>query len=438
MSGSPSQTRQMKLGAVAQTTGAHIAAWLDSDAPMTVGVDFDAYRSLVSTAERGKFHFAFVADTAGVRDWPVTAIARSPHNSFLMEPMTLMAALAVVTSRIGLVCTQSTTFAQPYRIARQFASLDLLSKGRAAWNVVTSTQQTEAANHGQRNLMPHDQRYARAAEFVDVVRGYWGSRDPGVLIGDKDTGLLFDQGKIHVFQHSGNHFSVEGLLNVAPSPQGQPMIVQAGASGSGRDLAANVADIIFCTTPKIEVALDYYADMKTRIREAGRDPESVKITPGFLPIIGRTEEEAREKIARLDALIHPELLRAILSDLLGNLDLSGHSLDEVLPDVETDGGKSRTVAAMIAKLAGEGEMTLRQIAARISAAHTHLRVAGTPDQIADVMEQWFTQRACDGFLIFSLMPGELQLFVDLVVPILQERGLFHHDYEGTTLRENMV
>lgn len=427
----------MKLGAVAQPVGAHIAAWREPASTVTTGTVFEAYRALVAEAERGKFQFAFVADTLGVRDWPLSAVARSPHASFLFEPITLMAALAVTSARIGLVCTQSTSFTHPYTIARQFASLDLLSGGRAAWNIVTSTQQAEALNHGEPTLTGHADRYERAAEFVQVVRGLWETTDKELILGDKETGRLFDAEKIRVFKHEGQHYSAEGILNVPPSPQGRPMIVQAGASGPGRDLAANEADLIFCTTPMLDVALDYYRDMQDRITAAGRDPGAVAITPGLLPVIGRTEEEAQEKLAHLDTLIHSDLSRAMLADLLGNFDLSPYPLDAPFSSLANVGSKSKTLVEMIGRLAGQSDMTIGQIAARLCAAHTHARAVGTPEQVADMMEHWFTSRACDGFLIFPLVAGEITQFVDLVVPILQRRGLFHEDYEGATFRENM-
>lgn len=427
----------MKLGAVAQPVGAHIAAWREPDATVTTGTQLDSYRALVADAQRGKFQFAFVADTLGVRDWPLSAITRSPHASFLFEPITLMASLSSTSSNIGLVCTQSTTFTHPYTMARQFASLDLLSGGRVAWNIVTSTQHAEALNHGEDVLVGHGDRYERAAEFVKVVRGFWSSSEPGLVVDDKASGRLFDPDKIHMFEHRGKHYSAKGILNVPPSPQNRPLIVQAGASGPGRDLAANEADLIFCTTPMLDVAVEYYGDMKRRIADCGRDPDAVTITPGLLPVIGRTEQEAQGKLARLDALIHPDLSRAILADLLGNIDLSGYSLDAPFSSLTDLGSKSKTLVEMIARLAGQDDMTIGEIAARLCAAHTHARAVGTPEQIADMMEQWFRGGACDGFLIFPLMPGDIAEFVDLVVPLLQQRGLFHQDYEGATFRENM-
>jgi FMN-dependent oxidoreductase (nitrilotriacetate monooxygenase family) len=430
--------RRMNLGVLMHTAGQHIAAWRHPDGHPEAVTDFTYHRRLVDIAERGKFDFVFVADVLGVKDWPLEVSTRAAHLGLVFEPMTLMSALAAVTSHIGFVVTASTTYCQPYQVARQFASLDLISGGRAAWNVVTSTQDNEARNFGLKEQVAHDERYVRAGEFVDVVRGLWGTSTPGVYLGDKASGRLYDADKISTFHHEGRYFSVSGILNVPPSPQGRPLIVQAGASGPGRDLAAQVADIVFAATPTMEAALGFRNDIHERAVKAGRDPGTVRVMPGLIPVIAANEEAALARRVELDALIDPGISVAILSSFLGEVDLSPYPIDGPLPPSESLTNRSQWNARTLYDMARNDGLTIRQMAARVGAGMTHLFVHGSPGHIADTMQIWFESGACDGFLVSPLVaPSYLQEFVDEVLPILQQRGLFREEYEGSTLRDNL-
>ena len=428
-------TKMMKLGLLLHTGGQHIAAWRHPDGIADAGFNLPYYRKMARMAEDAKLDFIFVADTMGVRDWPVEVLVRSAQMSLLYEPLTLMVTLAADTSRIGFVVTASTSYSQPYTVARQFASFDHLSGGRAAWNVVTGAQNSEAANFGM-TLPDHDERYARAGEFVEVVKGLWATSDPGVIIADKQAGLLFDQAKIRPLHHEGKYYKVDGILNVPPSPQGRPILVQAGASGAGRELASSIAEIIFAGVPVKAAAQEYYGDVKRRMEAKGRRRESAVIMPGIIPIIGRTRAEAEARLAELDALIHPDVAITVLSDMVGT-DLSAYPLDGPLPEL-ADNNKSKTMNEIAKLVAGRDNMTIRQLANWMCAGMTHLRIAGTAAEIADLMQEWVQDEACDGFLLSPLIyPSGLEEFVDQVLPILRERGLFRTDYEGATMRENL-
>ena len=428
----------MKLGVLLHTGGQHIAAWRHPDGIPAAGFDMGYFQQLASTAERAKMDFLFIADVLGVRDGPMELLARSAQLTFVAEPLTLMSALSATTSNIGLVVTASTTYSHPYTVARQMASLDLISNGRGAWNIVTSTQNSEAANFGLETTLDHAERYARAAEFVEVVRGLWKTVEPGLLIGDKGSGLLFDSAKIHRFRHSRRFFDVDGTLNVPPSLQGRPLLVQAGASGPGRGLAASVADLVFAQAATIDVAQDYSWDIRERAKAAGRDPDTVKILVGLVPLLGRTREDALEKAAELDALIHPELAVTLLAEVLA-IDLTAFPIDGPLPSLEGSSNKSQTAVDAIATKAREANMTIRQVATWLASSMGHHRVAGTADDVADSMQEWFEAGACDGFLISPLIyPHGLSEFADQVVPILRKRGLFRTDYESNTFRGNLL
>jgi FMN-dependent oxidoreductase (nitrilotriacetate monooxygenase family) len=430
--------RKMKLAALMHTGGQHIAAWRHAEGHADAGFNLEYYQDLARTAEAAKFDFLFIADTMGVRDWPISVLSRCAQMTLVVEPLTLMTSLSAVTSHIGFVVTASTTYTQPYAVARQIASLDVLSQGRAAWNVVTGTQNNEAANFGFDKTLDHAERYARAAEFVEAVRGLWSTSEPGVFVGNKQSGILFDPEKIHVHHHQGKYYKVDGILNVPPSPQGRPVVVQAGASGPGRDLAASIAEVIFAQTPTIEVAQEYYGDIKRRIAAKGRDAGKVAVMPGFTPVIGRTREEAEQKIAELDAMIPDEVALTILSDLLGGVDLSRYKLDGPLPELDETANKSKTMVTMIKTVAASKNFSIREVAIWLASSMSHNRVAGTAVEIADMMQAWFENGACDGFLISPLVyPSGLRQFIAEVLPILRHRGLFRTDYEGKTLRANL-
>lgn len=430
--------RMMKLGVLVQTGGQHIAAWRHPDGNPAAGFDLGYHQRLAATAERAKMDFLFVADVMGVRDGPVDILARSAQLTFVMEPLTLMAALSATTRNIGFIVTASTTYSQPYSVARQMASLDLVSGGRAAWNVVTSTQDSEAANFGLAGVIDHSERYARATEFVQAVLGLWDSAGPGLFIGDKPSGILFDAAKVRPYHHDGRFYRVNGILNVPPSPQGRPMIVQAGASGPGRDLAASVADVIFAQCATIEAGQAYYRDIKVRVRAGGRDPDGVKVMPGFIPAIGRTRAEAEARIAEFDALIHPDLAVTFLSEALA-VDLKAYPIDGPLPPLDTETNKSKTAVETIVTMAHDRGMSIGEVAIWVASSMGHNRVAGTAEDIADTMQDWFENGACDGFLVSPMLyPGGLDEFVDQVLPILRSRGVFRIDYEAATLRENLL
>jgi alkanesulfonate monooxygenase len=351
--------------------------------------------------------------------------------------LTLLSALSVVTERIGLAATVSTTYNEPYHLARKFASLDYLSNGRSGWNLVTSATNSEAQNFNLDKHPEHALRYQRAREFVEVVTKLWDSWEDDAFLRDKESGVYFDPDKLHVANHKGEHFSVQGPLNVARPPQGYPVIIQAGSSEDGKNLAAETAEVIFTAQQTLEDAQAFYADVKGRLAKYGRSPDSLKIMPGIFPVIGRTEQEAKEKFEQLQELIHPSIGLGLLSGLVGGIDLSGYPLDGPLPNLpDTELAKSRL--KLVTDLAQRDQLTIRQLYLAIAGARGHRQISGTPEQIADQLEEWFVNEGADGFNIMPpYLPGGLDDFVDLVIPELQHRGLFRTEYEGKTLRENL-
>jgi N-acetyl-S-(2-succino)cysteine monooxygenase len=428
---------QFKLGAFLMNTGHHVAAWRHPDAYADGGLDFPHYKRLAQTAERAKFDMAFLADGVAVRrDHNLDSLSRSGQLVHF-EPLTLLSALSAVTEHIGLVATASTTYNEPYHIARKFASLDYLSGGRAGWNVVTSASEAEAHNFNREEHMDHALRYERAREFLQVVTGLWDSWDDDAFLRNKESGIYVDPDKIHVLNHKGKHFSVRGPLNIARPIQGYPVIVQAGASEDGRDFAASTAEVIFTAQQTLAEAQAFYASIKNNLAKYGRTPDQVKIMPGVFPVIGKTEAEAKEKYDQLQGLIHPKVGLALLSGLVGGFDLSSYPLDGPLPDLpETNLQKSRL--QLVTDLARRENLTIRQLYEAIAGARGHRTIWGTPAYIADQLEEWFVNDAADGFNIMPpYLPTGLNDFVELVVPILQQRGLFRTEYEGRTLRENL-
>ncbi|ELS34291.1 FMN-dependent oxidoreductase, nitrilotriacetate monooxygenase family [Pseudanabaena biceps PCC 7429] len=420
------------------SSGHHVAAWRYPDANAEGGLDFNHFRQIAQAAERGKFDTIFFADGVSVRDrgQDKDIISRAGHVAHF-EPITLLSALSVVTEHIGLIATVSTTYNETYHLARKFASLDYLSGGRAGWNLVTSATDSEAKNFNLDKHPDHTPRYQRAREFVDVVKGLWDSWEDDAFIRDKESGIFFDPDKFHVPNHKGEYFSVRGPLNVARPIQGYPVIVQAGSSEDGKNLAAETAEVIFTAHQTLADAKTFYADVKERAAKIGRNPDHIKIMPGIFPVIGRTEEEAQEKFQKLQDGIDPKVGLALLGSMLGNVDLSGYPLDEPLPDLpETELHQSRQ--DLLIRLARRENLTIRQLYQWIAGARGHYQLVGTPEQIADHLEEWFVNDAADGFNIMPpYLPSGLEEFVDLVIPILQERGLFRTEYEGKTLRENL-
>ncbi|MER9525839.1 LLM class flavin-dependent oxidoreductase [Mesorhizobium sp. M0292] len=409
-------TRQMKLGAFLWATGHHIAAWRHPKAHVTAGIDIDHHIRLARTAEAAKFDMVFCEDAAGLREANV-GIASQTSRSIGFEPISLLSALAVQTSRIGLVSTASTSYNEPYGLARTFLSLDHLSGGRAGWNLVTSASPIEAANFGATGLKPHADRYERAREFAEVVSGLW-----------QGSGF-------HC--HNGQSFSVRDPLDLPRSPQGAPVMVQAGASDVGRDLAARTADVVFTAAQTLEEAKAFYDDLKGRMAAYGREPDDIKIMPGVSPVVAETEAEAREKQEELQALIPDDVGVALLSSYLSISDLGSYPIDGPMPELpETEGMKSRQ--ALVIEQSRRDGLSIRQLARHFAGARGHWRIVGTPAQIADELQARFEGGGADGFNVMpSYFPGELDAFATLVVPELQRRGLIRREYEGSTLRDHL-
>ena len=426
--------KQLRLGAFMRPVGIHTAWWRYPGAYPDANFNFAHLKRFAQTLERGRFDAFFMADHLAVLNMPMAALKRSATvTSF--DPLTLLPALATVTERLGLIATASTTFEQPYIVARKFASLDHLSGGRAGWNVVTTSNPDAALNFGLDEHMEHDERYRRAREFIDVVKGLWDSWADDAFLRDVENGLFFDPDRLHVLNHKGPYFSVRGPLNIARPIQGWPVIVQAGASDAGRQIAAETAEVIFAAGGSLADGQRFYADVKGRAKAAGRSPDHIKILPGALVVVGDTVEEAKAKRATLDGLVHPDSGLASLSVMLGH-DASGFDLDGPLPEIpETNA--SQTGRQRVIDRARRDNLTVRQLA-QIAGGYAGLAFVGTPQTIADGMEEWLEGEGSDGFnIMFPYVPGGLDDFVDLVVPELQRRGLFRTEYEGVTLRENL-
>jgi len=426
--------RQLKLGAFMRPVTIHTGAWRYPGAFPDANFNLAHIKRFIQTLERGKFDAFFMADHLAVLNMPINALKRS-HTVTSFEPFTLLSALAMVTERIGLIATGSTTFDAPYHVARRFASLDHLSAGRAGWNIVTTSNPDAALNFGLEEHVEHDERYRRAREFYDVVTGLWDSWDDDAFVRDVEQGLFFEPGKMHRLDHKGKYFSVRGPLNIARPVQGWPVIVQAGSSNAGRQLAAETAEAVFAGANTIEDGRKLYADIKGRAEKAGRNPDHIKMLPACFVVVGSSLDEAKEKRAKLDSLVHWDSGIASLSIALGH-DASGFDPDGPLPDIPesnaSQSGRERVIA-----MAKRDNLTVRQLAQRLG-SYGGLAMLGTPAQIADQMEEWLTTRASDGFnIMFPFVPEGLDDFVDKVVPELQRRGLFRREYEGPTLRDNL-
>ncbi|ALP66159.1 LLM class flavin-dependent oxidoreductase [Paraburkholderia caribensis] len=433
-----SRKGHLRLGAFLYPTGHHIAAWRHPDSLVDAGRDFRHYVQLAQAAEAAKFDLVFLADGAGTRGDNVDFLSRTAHSYVAQfEPLTLLSALAAVTQRIGLVGTASTTFNEPYHIARKFASLDHISGGRAGWNLVTSSSAHEAKNFNFDEHLAHARRYERAVEFAEVVEGLWDSWDEDAFVRDKASGRYFDPSKRHVLDHRGEFFNVRGPLNVERSPQGRPVVVQAGSSEAGKALAARTAEVIFTAQQTLDDAVAFYADVKGRMAAYGREPDDLKIMPGVMPIVGVTESEAREKFDALQALIDPAVGLALVSTVTGGFDLSGYPLDGPIPELpETNASKSRQSLAL--ELARRENLTIRELYLRIAGARGHWQLVGTAEQIVDALEERFVNYGADGYNVMpALLPNSLDDFIRLVLPELRRRGLFRSEYEGRTLRENL-
>ena len=412
----------------------HTGAWRYPGAFPDANFNFAHYKRFAQTLERGRFDALFMADHLALLNMPMDALKRSA-TATSFEPMTLLPALAAVTEHLGLIATSSTTYDEPYHVARRFASLDHISGGRAGWNLVTTSNPDAARNFGHDEHMAHGERYARAREFFDVVTGLWDSWADDAFIRDVDAGVFFNPERLHVLNHKGLELSVRGPLNIARPVQGWPVIVQAGSSEAGRQIAAETAEAVFTSQSNLADGQRFYADVKGRMAKLGRSRDDLKILPGAFVVVGDTLAEAQRKRALLDSLVHYESAIASLSIALGH-DASGFDPDGKLPDIPesnaSQSGRERAIA-----LARRENLTVRQLAQRLG-GYSGLAMLGTPAMIADQMEEWLVTEGSDGFnVMFPYLPGGLDDFVDQVVPELQRRGLFRREYEGKTLRENL-
>lgn len=429
---------EMKLGLYLARMGYHEGAWRDPSVPANGGVNIDHCAHLAALAEGAAFHFVFLADHQGVVDQDTVAAARISGNN-IFEPITLLSALASRTKDLGLIATATTTYYQPYHLARLFASLDHLSKGRAAWNVVTSAFNSEAQNFGQSELPDHDARYARAREFIQVVKGLWDTWQDDAFIRDKQSGVYADTSKLHLLNHRGNHFSVRGPLNIGRPPQGYPVLVQAGASDAGIAFAAEVGEVVFTAEPSLESGKNYYTNLKEKAQALGREDSQVLVMPGIMPIVGRTKQEASDKLRRLQSYVHPDVQIRSAELWLGSVtNLRSVDLDALVPETLPQTNSIRSRQKLLVDLAARQKLTWRQLIQLISDSRGHLTAVGTPDEIANVMVEIFDQRAADGFNVLpATVPGELSDFIQLVIPELRRKGKFRARSMGGTLRENL-
>ena len=426
-------TRQLHFNAFLMGCGHHEAAWRLPESDPFANLDLGHWTNLAQTCERGGFDSVFLADSPAL--W-----GNAKHRpGGALEPTVLLTALAGVTSRIGLIATASTTYNDPYNLARRFASLDHVSRGRAGWNIVTTATKAAAQNFGLDDTPGHRERYRRAAEFVDVSIGLWDSWEDGAEIGDKATGVYADPARIHPVDFAGEYFRVRGPLNVPRSPQGRPLLVQAGSSHDGREFAARYAEAVFTAQQTLADAQEFYADLKNRAGRLGRDPDVIKILPGLVPVIGSTEAEARALEDELEELIVPEHGLAHLAQVL-EVPPDTLALDRALPDTvysrpPVQGAQSRY--QLIVDLARRDNLTVRQLIGRLGGGRGHRTFAGTPEQVADTIAEWSGAGAADGFNVMpAALPSGLETFVDHVVPILRQRGLFRTEYTGRTLRDH--
>ncbi|MDC0033579.1 LLM class flavin-dependent oxidoreductase [Alphaproteobacteria bacterium] len=430
-----SEKRQLHFGAFMRPVTIHTGAWRYPGAYADANFNFEHIKHFAQKLEEGKFDAFFMADHLAVLNMPMEALKRSSTPTSF-EPMTLLPALAMVTEHLGLVATGSTTYDEPFHVARRFSSLDHISGGRAGWNVVTTANPDASKNFGREDHMEHDERYRRAREFYDVVTGLWDSWADDAFTRDQESGIFFNPDKLHVLNHEGKYLKVRGPLNIARPIQGWPVIVQAGASNAGRQLAAETAEAVFTSQATLKQGQEFYTDVKARMKKVGRNPDHIKILPACMVIVADSLEEAKQKRFKLDSLVHYESAIASLSIALGH-DASKYDPDGPLPDdiPESNAGQSSREKAI--RVAREDNLTIRQLAQRLG-GHSSTCIMGTPEMIADEMEEWLMSRGSDGFTIqFPYVPEGIDNFVDRVIPVLQKRGLFRTEYKGKTLRENM-
>lgn len=434
--------RQIKLGAFIPTTSQHAAGWRHPESRPQDHLSIDYAIELAKTAEKGLFDAYFLADGLSV-NWSHGASKNKntlglSDKSVGFEPITLFAAISAVTQHIGFIATASTTYEEPYLLARKFASLDHISKGRAAWNVVTTSSADTARNF---NFTAHPDaktRYARADEFIEITQKLWDSWEDDAFVHDKNSGKFFESNKLHEPLHQGQFFNVQGALNIPRPPQGYPVIVQAGQSEDGRELAAKYAEVIFTAQQNLNDAQAFYRDVKSRLAKYSRHPDDVKIMPGVSIFVAPTQQQAIEKYQQLNALLRPEVGLGLLTGLSGGIDLSQYDLDAPFPKLKDSEINFSSRQQMMIEIAEKNQFSIRQLYEHIASARGHWTLIGTPTQVVDQLQQWFENEAADGFNILPpTTPAGLNDFVDLIVPELQARGLFRTAYEGKTLRENL-
>ena len=422
---------KMHLGAFLAGTGSNMSSWRHPNAVPDAAINLDYYRGLTRKAEAAKLDFVFFGDGL--------YISEKSHPNFLnrFEPLTLLATLAAHTSHIGLAATLSTSYSEPYTVARQFASIDHISNGRAGWNIVTSPLEGSALNYSKPEHPAHDLRYRMAAEYLEVTKGLWDSWEDGAFVRDKESGVFIDPVKMHRINHKGEFYSVRGPLNISRSRQGRPVLIQAGSSEAGKQFASSVADAVFTGQSTLESALAFSRDVKDRAAKQGRDPEEVLILPGCNPIVGRTPEEAEEKYQEIASLVDMQDALNYLGRYFNDMDFSQYELDERFPDLGDFGRNGwESTTDRLKEMVNRENLTLRQLALRATTPKGPF--IGTPEQVADTMQDWFESGAVDGFMLSSsVLPDGFNDFVDHVLPILKERGLFRTEYEADTLRGNL-
>ena len=425
------QQRKMRIGVFLSGSGGNMASWRHPNAVPDGAVNLGYYKGMTRTAEEAKLDFAFFGDGL--------YISEKSHPNFLVrfEPLTLLAALSMVTTHIGLAATLSTTYSDPYTVARQFSSIDHLSDGRAGWNIVTSPLEGSAANYSKPEHPQHDLRYRMAGEFVEITKGLWDSWEDDAFIRNKESGVFIDPSKMHRLDHKGEFYSVQGPLNISRSKQGSPVLIQAGSSEAGRGFAAKIADAIFTGQSTRSDAAGFYKDIKTRAEESGRDPRQVLILPGCSPVVGDTPEEAEAKYQEIANLVVIDDALNYLGRYFNDIDFSPYDLDEPFPDLGDFGRNGwESTTDRIKQVAKEERLTLREMALRSTTPRNEF--IGTPTQVADSMQKWFENGAADGFMLVpSVLPQGFNDFVEHVLPILKERGLFRTEYEADTLRGNL-
>ena len=431
--------RQIKLGAFIPTTSQHAAGWRHPESRPQDHLNIDYAIELARTAEKGLFDAYFLADGLSVSWGNAKEGQRGLGDKAVgFEPVTLFAALSAVTQNIGFIATASTTYEDPYILARKYASLDHISKGRAAWNVVTTASADTARNFGLEQHPDPKTRYERADEFIEVTQKLWDSWEDDAFLYNKESGQFFDVSKFHEPKHQGKYFKVEGALNISRPPQGYPVIVQAGQSEDGRELAGKYAEVIFTAQQNLADAQEFYRDVKSRLLKYGRHADDLKIMPGVSIFVAKTEQEAQEKYQLLNSLIHPKVGLSLLSGLSGGINLEKYDLDAPFPKLEDADINFSSRQQMMIDIARKHNFSIRQLYEYIASARGHWTLVGTPEQVVDQLQNWFENEAADGFNILPpTTPAGLNDFVEFIVPELQRRGLFRTEYEGKTLRENL-